>query len=164
MLDRVDIEAGVTSDFNGIKAPWVAQLNIESDIEVSKIPAYKPVTIARKSAAGWNKGTMALLLAVVDGEAVKSTSPFVARDYPRCRSCDGDTVPNRGPFHYVRVAVSCSSAQSGAGYGEFHVITICVASVQRTHDTGTTPNGNDRFSPAVVKGASALRVRFREPP
>ena len=67
MLDWVDIEVGVTRDFNGIKAPWVAQLDMESDIEVSKIPAYKPVTIARKSAVGWNKGTTALLLDDADG-------------------------------------------------------------------------------------------------
>ena len=62
MLDWIEIDMGVERDFNGIKASWCAQLNMDKNANVNKIPAYKPVTIARKSSVGWNKGTTALLL------------------------------------------------------------------------------------------------------
>ena len=67
MLDWAEIAVGVTRDFNGIKAPWVAQLNMESDAGVSETTPYKPMTIARKSGLGWNKGTTVLLLDDAEG-------------------------------------------------------------------------------------------------
>ena len=54
-------------DFNGIKAPWVAQLNMASGGAVSEMESYAPPTIARNSAIGWNKGTTALLLDDAEG-------------------------------------------------------------------------------------------------
>jgi len=68
MLDWAEIAVGVTRDFNGIKAPWVAQLNMGDNAGgVAETTPYKPFTIARKSAVGWNKGTTALLLDDADG-------------------------------------------------------------------------------------------------
>jgi len=61
--DWTEIDVGVERDFNGLKAPWVAQLNMGSNIGgVSQSTPYKPMTIARKSGLGWNKGTQVLLL------------------------------------------------------------------------------------------------------
>ena len=62
MIDWTEVEVGNVRDFNGIKAPWVAQLNMDKNTGVSESAPYKPMTIARKSAVGWNKGTTALLL------------------------------------------------------------------------------------------------------
>jgi hypothetical protein len=67
MLDWAEVEIGVTRDFNGIKAPWVAQLNMDKSASVSESTPYKPMTIARKSGLGWNKGTTALLLDDAEG-------------------------------------------------------------------------------------------------
>lgn len=66
--DWVEIEIGILRDFNGIKAPWVAQLNMgEIKGGVSEAEPYKPVTIARESSIGWNKGTKVLLLDDAEG-------------------------------------------------------------------------------------------------
>ena len=65
--DWTDIEIGAERDFNGIKASWVAQLNMDKNTGVSESTPYKSVTIARKSALGWNKGTTALLLDDAEG-------------------------------------------------------------------------------------------------
>jgi hypothetical protein len=63
MPDWSEVEVGVERDFNGIKAPWVAQLNMGDNAGgVAESTPYKPMTIARKSALGWKKGTTALLL------------------------------------------------------------------------------------------------------
>jgi hypothetical protein len=67
MLDWAEVEAGVVRDFNGIKAPWVAQLNMDKNASVTESKAYQPMTIARKSGLGWNKGTTALLLDDAEG-------------------------------------------------------------------------------------------------
>jgi len=67
MLDWAEVEVGVVRDFNGIKASWVAQLNMDKSAGVSESTAYKPMTIARKSGLGWNKGTTALLLDDAEG-------------------------------------------------------------------------------------------------
>ena len=50
MADWAEIDVGVVRDFNGIKAPWVAQLNMDGNAGVSESTPYKPITIARKSA------------------------------------------------------------------------------------------------------------------
>jgi hypothetical protein len=61
--DWSDIDKGVERNFNGIKAAWVAQLNMGDNAGgVAESTPYAPMTIARKSAMGWNKGTTVLLL------------------------------------------------------------------------------------------------------
>jgi hypothetical protein len=65
--DWSDIDMGVVRDFNGIKAAWVAQLNMEKDASVSESTPYKPMTINRNSALGWKKGTTVLLLDDAEG-------------------------------------------------------------------------------------------------
>jgi hypothetical protein len=65
--DWTDIETGVERDFNGIKAVWVAQLNMGSNTSVGETTPYAPMTIARKSGVGWNKGTTVLLLDDAEG-------------------------------------------------------------------------------------------------
>jgi hypothetical protein len=67
MPDWADLEKGVMRDFNGIKAPWVAQLNLAGGGAVSDMEAYAPATIARNSGIGWNKGTTVLLIDDADG-------------------------------------------------------------------------------------------------
>jgi hypothetical protein len=62
MLDWVEIDLGRERDFGGIKAGWVAQLNMNKAGGVSESTPYEPFTIARKSGLGWNKGTTVLLL------------------------------------------------------------------------------------------------------
>jgi len=54
--DWTEIEAGVLRNFNGMKAPWVAQLDMGDNTSgVSESTPYKPMHIARKSGVGWNK-------------------------------------------------------------------------------------------------------------
>jgi hypothetical protein len=66
--DWTEIDAGVERDFNGIKAVWVAQLNMGDNTGgVAETTPYKPMTIARKSGLGWNKGTTVLLLDDAEG-------------------------------------------------------------------------------------------------
>jgi hypothetical protein len=66
--DWTDIEIGKMQTFNGIEAAWIAQLNMgEGNRAVDQSTPYKPATIARKSALGWNKGTQVLLLDDADG-------------------------------------------------------------------------------------------------
>ena len=61
--DWTEIDMGVERDFNGIKATWVAQLNMGDNASgVAESTPYKPMTIARKSGLGWNKGNTVLLL------------------------------------------------------------------------------------------------------
>jgi hypothetical protein len=66
--DWTDIDMGVERDFNGIKATWVAQLNMgDNTAGVSESTPYKPLTIARKSGLGWNKGSTVMLLDDAEG-------------------------------------------------------------------------------------------------
>jgi hypothetical protein len=66
--DYTDIEMGVVRDFNGIKAAWVAQLNMGDNAGgVSETTPYKTMTIARKSELGWKKGTTVVLLDDAEG-------------------------------------------------------------------------------------------------
>jgi hypothetical protein len=68
MPDWAEFEVGATRDFNGIKAPWVAQLNMEGEGAVSESESYAPFTIFRNSSIGWNKGTTVLLLDDAEGD------------------------------------------------------------------------------------------------
>lgn len=66
--DWTEIDTGVERTFNGIPATWVAQLNMGDNTGgVSESTPYKPMTIARKSGLGWNKGTTVPLLDDPDG-------------------------------------------------------------------------------------------------
>jgi hypothetical protein len=66
--DWTEVDIGVERNFNGIKAPWVARLNMGDNAGgVDESTPYKALTIARKSGLGWNKGTEVLLLDDADG-------------------------------------------------------------------------------------------------
>jgi hypothetical protein len=65
--DWVDVSVGKQREFNGIATTWVAQLNLGSNVSVSEITPYKPITIAQESGLGWKKGTTALLLDDAEG-------------------------------------------------------------------------------------------------
>jgi hypothetical protein len=68
LSDWTEIDMGVERDFNGIKATWVAQLNMGDNTGgVSESTPYKPMSIARKSGLGYNKGTTVLLLDDAEG-------------------------------------------------------------------------------------------------
>jgi hypothetical protein len=66
--DWTEIDIGKERQFNGLKAAWVAQLNMgDNSGGVSASTPYKPMSIARKSGVGWNKGTTVLLLDDAEG-------------------------------------------------------------------------------------------------
>jgi hypothetical protein len=66
--DWTEIDMGVEREFNGIKATWVAQLKMgDNAAGVAESTPYKPMTIARKSGLGWNKGTTVMLLDDAEG-------------------------------------------------------------------------------------------------
>ena len=65
--DWAEADIGVEREFNGIKAAWVAQLNMAQGGAISESAPYQPMTIARKSSLGWNKGTTVLLLDDAEG-------------------------------------------------------------------------------------------------
>jgi hypothetical protein len=66
--DYTDIEMGEVREFNGIKAAWIAQLNMGDNAGgVSETTPYKLVTIFRKSELGWRKGTTVVLLDDTEG-------------------------------------------------------------------------------------------------
>lgn len=66
--DWTEIDMGVERDFNGIKASWVAQLDMGDNAGgVGESTPYKPMSIARKSGLGWNKGTTVMLLDDAEG-------------------------------------------------------------------------------------------------
>ena len=67
--DWSEADVGVERDFNGIRAPWVAQLDMgdKTGVGAGTTTPYVPMTIARKSAVGWNKGTAVLLLDDAEG-------------------------------------------------------------------------------------------------
>lgn len=66
--DWAEIDSGVVREFNGIKAAWVAQLDMGNNAGgVSESTPYTPMRIARKSGLGYNKGTSVLLLDDAEG-------------------------------------------------------------------------------------------------
>jgi hypothetical protein len=60
---------GRVRDFNGIKAPWVAQLDMKKAGPVADVTPYEPMTIARDSRLGWPAGTKVMLLDDADGNS-----------------------------------------------------------------------------------------------
>jgi hypothetical protein len=69
MPDWCEAQVGKVRDFNGIKAPWVAQLDMKKAGAVADVAPYEPMTIARESRVGWNKGTTAMILDDAEGNA-----------------------------------------------------------------------------------------------
>lgn len=66
--DWTEIDSGVVREFNGIKAAWVATLDMGNNAGgVSESTPYKPMSIARKSGLGYHKGTTVLLLDDAEG-------------------------------------------------------------------------------------------------
>lgn len=60
--DWAEAMVGKARDFNGITAPWVAQLDMKKAGAVAEVTPYEPMTIARESRLGWNKGSRVMLL------------------------------------------------------------------------------------------------------
>ena len=65
--DWLEVDVGVEREFNGIKAPWTAELNLGKKVSIGETTTYKPETIARKSGVGWNKGTPVTLIDDTEG-------------------------------------------------------------------------------------------------
>ena len=66
--DWAEIDSGVVREFNGLKAAWVATLDMGDNAGgVSESTPYKPMSIARKSGLGYNKGTTVLILDDAEG-------------------------------------------------------------------------------------------------
>ena len=68
MLDWVEIPLGTEREFNGKLIPWCADLSLKGVNlkKWGKVP-YTPLTIARKSAFGYNKGTTVFLIDDTEG-------------------------------------------------------------------------------------------------
>lgn len=60
--DWLELPIGVEREFNGMKAPWVAELQMGKELSIGAEKPYEPMAIKRSSKWGWNKGTVALLL------------------------------------------------------------------------------------------------------
>lgn len=67
--DWMEAQVGKERDFNGIKAPWVAQLNMANAGAVADVAPYEPMTIARESRLGWNAGAKVMILDDAEGNA-----------------------------------------------------------------------------------------------
>ncbi len=67
MLDWFEVDVGNTRTFQGIEAPWVAQLNLESPDSLGGAAPYEKVTIDRKSSCAWTKGNKVVLLDDAEG-------------------------------------------------------------------------------------------------
>lgn len=65
--DWFEVEVGKVRVFNGLIAPWTAQLNMGRDVSVDKVKPYKPFTIARNSAINWNKGRRVMVMDDAEG-------------------------------------------------------------------------------------------------
>jgi hypothetical protein len=67
MLDWFEVDVGKERIFQGLQAPWVAQLNLRKADSLGAGEPYKPLTIARKSSCGWNKGNKVVLIDDAEG-------------------------------------------------------------------------------------------------
>ena len=65
----MEAEVGLERDFNGIKASWLAQLNMGKAGAVADQPHYQPWTIARVSRLGWSKGLKVMILDDAEGNS-----------------------------------------------------------------------------------------------
>lgn len=67
--DWSEAQVGKQRDFNGITAPWVAQLDLKKAGAVADVTPYEPMTIARDSRMGWATGTQVMILDDAEGNA-----------------------------------------------------------------------------------------------
>ena len=67
--DWMEAQIGRERDFNGIKAAWVAQLDIKKAGGVADVTPYEPMTIARESRLGWSKDSRVMVLDDAEGNA-----------------------------------------------------------------------------------------------
>lgn len=67
--DWMEVQAGTERDFNGITAPWVAQLDMKSAGAVADVAPYEPMTIARESRLGWSRAATVMVLDDAEGNA-----------------------------------------------------------------------------------------------
>jgi len=67
--DWAEAQIGKMRDFNGIKAPWVGQLDMKTAGPVAEVAPYEPMTIARESRLGWSRGTTAMVLDDTEGNS-----------------------------------------------------------------------------------------------
>ena len=65
----MEAEVGKERDFNGIKASWVAQLDMKKAGAVADLTPDEPWTIARESRLGWDKGSTVMILDDAEGNA-----------------------------------------------------------------------------------------------
>jgi hypothetical protein len=65
--DWMEAQIGKEREFNGIKAAWVAQLDMKHAGAVSDVTPYEPMTIARESRLGWSEGSTVMLLDDAEG-------------------------------------------------------------------------------------------------
>ncbi len=67
--DWSEIQIGTERDFHGIKAAWVAQLDLKQGGAVAHVTPYEPMTIARESRLGWSKGSTVMVLDDAEGNS-----------------------------------------------------------------------------------------------
>lgn len=65
--DWLEVDQGAERTFAGMPMTWVAQLNVPAKGGIGMDQPYTPMTIARKSGVGWNKGTTVMLLDDAEG-------------------------------------------------------------------------------------------------
>ena len=83
--DWIEVDQGAERTIGGMPMAWVAQLNVPAKGGVGMEDPYKPMTIARKSGLGWNKGTTVFLLDDPDGNTwvMKGFQLGIAPKYTR---------------------------------------------------------------------------------
>lgn len=65
--DWSEVHIGWERVFNGITAPWVAQLDMKKAGAVADVTPYEPMTIARDSRLGWSTGSTVMVLDDAEG-------------------------------------------------------------------------------------------------
>lgn len=74
--DWIELPVGAERDFNGLKARWMAQVNLQKGFGKEKgATFYKPTTVARKSTQGYAKGQTVFILDDPEG------TPWVMQAY-----------------------------------------------------------------------------------
>jgi len=68
-LDWIDVPAGVQRDFNGLKAAWVAEVDLTGmNLKKKGGTAYHPTTVERKTQFGFSAGKPVFILDDPDGQ------------------------------------------------------------------------------------------------
>jgi len=106
-LDWIEVPSGVRRDFNGLKAAWVAQVDLSGlDLEKKGGTAYKPTTVERKTEFGFVKGEPVFILDDPEGRSwvMKSAGLIVDshQTYDRLESLGDRLEPAPGWKFRVR--------------------------------------------------------------